>query len=178
MKPSGCCPSTGPTAFAIRLGQGGQAGYRTFAGSKTSCWANTRPTSFCKGEVTSEAAATLYAYITNFLQSFARARGRRSQPRRARKASDRGHVQYPEKQRDRVGTCFLRQCHRLQKLLHDDASRSNPLDLTCRGCLQRLYDWARRATEQGLARAVWEGLRACRLPPDLPPLGQIRFGFT
>jgi len=47
--------------------------------------------------------------------------------------------------------------------------------LTCRGCLQRLYDWARRATEQGLARAVWEGLRACRLPADLPPLGQIRF---
>ena len=50
--------------------------------------------------------------------------------------------------------------------------------LTCRGSLQRLYDWARRATEQGLARAVWEGLRAVRLPPDLPPLGQIRFGFT
>jgi hypothetical protein len=50
--------------------------------------------------------------------------------------------------------------------------------LTCRGCLQRLYDWARRATEQGLARAVWEGLRARPLPPDLPPLGQIRFGFT
>jgi hypothetical protein len=47
--------------------------------------------------------------------------------------------------------------------------------LTCRGCLRRLYDWARRATEQGLARALWEGLRAARLPPDLPPLGQIRF---
>ena len=41
--------------------------------------------------------------------------------------------------------------------------------------LRRLYDWARRATEQGLARAIWEGLRACRLPPDLPPLDQIRF---
>jgi hypothetical protein len=50
--------------------------------------------------------------------------------------------------------------------------------LTGRGCLQRLYDWARRATEQGLARAVWEGLRAGRRPPDLPTLGQIRFGFT
>jgi hypothetical protein len=36
--------------------------------------------------------------------------------------------------------------------------------LTCRGSLQRLYDWARRATEQGLARAVREGLRACLLP--------------
>ena len=33
-------------------------------------------------------------------------------------------------------------------------------------------------TCQGLARAVWEGLRARRLPPDLPPLGQIRFGFS
>lgn len=50
--------------------------------------------------------------------------------------------------------------------------------LTCKGCLQRLYDWARRATEQGLARALWEGLRAARLPPELPLLGQIRFGFT
>ena len=47
--------------------------------------------------------------------------------------------------------------------------------LTCRGCLKRLYDWARHATELALAQAVWEGLRTCRLPPDLPPLGQIRF---
>jgi hypothetical protein len=47
--------------------------------------------------------------------------------------------------------------------------------LTCRGCLRRLYDWACRATEVALAQAVWEGLRACRLPPDLPPLGQLRF---
>ena len=50
--------------------------------------------------------------------------------------------------------------------------------VTCHGSLRRLYEWARRATEQGLARALWEGLRAARLPPDLPPLGQIRFGFT
>jgi len=49
--------------------------------------------------------------------------------------------------------------------------------LTCHGCLRRLYEWARRATEQGLASALWEGLRACRLPPQPPPLGQIRFGF-
>jgi hypothetical protein len=26
-----------------------------------------------------------------------------------------------------------------------------------------------------LAHAVWEGLRTRRLPPDLPPLGQIHF---
>ena len=50
--------------------------------------------------------------------------------------------------------------------------------LVCHGFLKRVYDWARRATEQGLARALWEGLRARRLPPDLPPIGQVRFGFT
>ena len=50
-------------------------------------------------------------------------------------------------------------------------------NLVCHGYLRRVYAWARRATEQGLARAVWEGLRAWRLPPDLPPIGQVRFGY-
>ncbi|MGO8700182.1 MAG: hypothetical protein ACLQVY_21035 [Limisphaerales bacterium] len=43
--------------------------------------------------------------------------------------------------------------------------------LTCRGCLQRLYDWARHATEQGgLGRPVRPSAAA-----GLAPLGQIRF---
>ncbi len=49
--------------------------------------------------------------------------------------------------------------------------------LVCAGYLQRVYDWARRATEQGLARAVWAGLRARRLPPDPPLIGQVRFAY-
>lgn len=48
-------------------------------------------------------------------------------------------------------------------------------NLLCYGCLKRLYQWARDATAQGLARAIWDALRAYRLPTDLPPLGQIRF---
>lgn len=47
--------------------------------------------------------------------------------------------------------------------------------LVCHGCLRRLYDWARRTTQLTLARLLWEGLRGQRLPPDLPPLGQLRF---
>lgn len=31
---------------------------------------------------------------------------------------------------------------------------------------------------QGLARAVWKGLRAWRLPPDLPPLDQLPFSYA
>ncbi len=48
-------------------------------------------------------------------------------------------------------------------------------NLLAHGCLYRLYQWARDATARGLARAIWEALQAYRLPPDLPPLGQIRF---
>ncbi len=48
----------------------------------------------------------------------------------------------------------------------------------CHGYCKRVYDWARRATEWGLARSCWEGLRHHRFPPDLPPIGQIRFGFS
>jgi hypothetical protein len=50
--------------------------------------------------------------------------------------------------------------------------------LICHGYCRRVYPWAQRATEQGLARAAWEGLRSCLLPTDLPPIGQVRFGFT
>lgn len=49
--------------------------------------------------------------------------------------------------------------------------------LFCHGYCKRLYEWARRATDWALALAVAEGLRTSRLPPDLPPVGQIRFGF-
>jgi len=50
--------------------------------------------------------------------------------------------------------------------------------LISQGCCKRIYQWARKATDQGLARAAWEGWRASPWPPDLPPTGQIRFGFT
>ena len=50
--------------------------------------------------------------------------------------------------------------------------------LTCHGYCRRVYLWARLATERGLAQAAWEGLRCCLLPADLPPIGQVRFGFT
>jgi hypothetical protein len=50
--------------------------------------------------------------------------------------------------------------------------------LICHGYCRRVYPWARQATEQVLARAAGEALRWCQLPPDLPPIGQVRFGFT
>jgi len=43
------------------------------------------------------------------------------------------------------------------------------------GHLARLYEWAKRSSQMVLARALADGLRSVRLPPDIPPLGQLRF---
>ena len=127
------------------------------------------------GEITLEPTATLYAYITNFSNL---------SPHRVTRVVNSGG-----RERHLIEDTFNAQKNNgigLEHVFCANATASKNYYtmmqvaqviwiLTCRGCLQRLYDWARRATEQGLARAVWEGLRACRLPPDLPPLGQIRF---
>lgn len=126
------------------------------------------------GEITPH-AATLYAYLTNFSQL---------SPARVASVVNRGG-----RERHLIEDTFNTQKNNGIGLEHVFCAQATASKnyytmmqvaqilwiLTCRGCLQRLYDWARRATEQGLARAVWEGLRAVRLPQDLPPLGQIRF---
>lgn len=43
------------------------------------------------------------------------------------------------------------------------------------GHLARLYEWARRSSQMVLARALADGLRSGRIPPDTPPIGQLRF---
>jgi formaldehyde-activating enzyme involved in methanogenesis len=39
----------------------------------------------------------------------------------------------------------------------------------------RTFDWAARATQAALARAIAEGLRSGLLPEQLPSPGQLRF---
>ena len=74
---------------------------------------------------------------------------------------------------------FLRQCHRLQKRLYHDAARSSPLDYHLpRLSATTLLTGRGGPPSKAWLAPCWEGLRAARLPLDLPPLGQIRFGFT
>jgi hypothetical protein len=159
------------------LGAGGQAGLQDFRWVGNVMLGEHQTNVILLGEVTVE-TATLYAYITNF-----------SKLSPARVAT---LVNCGGRERHLIEDTFNTQKNNgigLEHVFCANATASKNYYtmmqvaqilwiLTCRGCLQRLYDWARRATEQGLARAVWEGLRACRLPPDLKPLGQIRFGFT
>ena len=160
-----------------RLGAGGQAGLQDFRWVENVMLGEHQTNVILLGEVTVE-TATLYAYITNFSNL---------SPARVATLVNRGG-----RERHLIEDTFNTQKNNgigLEHVFCANATASKNYYtmmqvaqilwiLTCRGCLQRLYDWARRATEQGLARAVWEGLRACRLPPDLPALGQIRFGFT
>ena len=160
-----------------RLGQDGKAGLQDFRWVEDVMLGEHQTNVILSGEITAE-TATLYAYITNF-SNFS--------PARVAVVVNRGG-----RERHLIEDTFNTQKNNGIGLEHVFCAQATASKnyytmmqvaqvlwiITCRGSLQRLYDWARRATEQGLARALWEGLRAARLPLDLPPLGQIRFGFT
>lgn len=161
----------------VRLGQDGQEGMQDFRWVQNVMLGDDQTHVILLGEITAQ-AATLYAYITHLPQLSAQ---------RVEQV-----VNGAARQRHRIEDTFNTQKNNGIGLEHvfcahaQGSPNYSPLmqvaqilwTLTCKGYLQRCYDWARRATEQGLARAVWEGLRAARLPADLPPVGQIRFGFT
>jgi hypothetical protein len=157
------------------LGPGGTAGQQDFRWVENVILGEHQTNVILQAEITTEPSATLYAYITNFSNLT---------PQRVAVVVNSGG-----RERHLIEDTFNAQKNNgigLEHVFCANATASKNYytmmqvaqvlwTLTCHGGLRRLYDWARRATEQGLARAVWEGLRACRLPPDLPPLGQIRF---
>jgi hypothetical protein len=159
----------------LLLGQGGKIGQQDFRWVENVMLGQHQTNVILQGEITSQPTATLYAYITNFSHLT---------PQRVAVVVNSGG-----RERHLIEDTFNAQKNNgigLEHVFCANATASKNYytmmqvaetlwTLTCHGGLRRLYDWARRATEQGLARAVWEGLRACRLPPDLPALGQIRF---
>jgi hypothetical protein len=159
----------------LLLGQDGKAGQQDFRWVENVMLGERQTNVILQGEITAEPTATLYAYITNFTNL---------SPQRVASAVNSGG-----RERHLIEDTFNTQKNNgigLEHVFCANATASKNYYtmmqvaqilwiLTCRGCLQRLYDWARRATQLALAQAVWEGLRACQLPPDLPPLGQIRF---
>ncbi len=157
----------------LLLGPNGQEGQQDFRWVEDIMMGQHQTNVILQGEITPQ-AATLYAYITNFSKL---------SPERVTTIVNCGG-----RERHLIEDAFNTQKNHgigLEHVFCANATASKNYytmmqvgqvlwTLICRGCLQRLYDWARRATEQGLARALWEGLRAARLPPDLTPLGQIR----
>ena len=159
----------------LLLGQDGKAGQQDFRWVENVMLGQHQTQVILQGEITDEPTATLYAYITNFAKLT---------PQRVTTVVNSGG-----RERHLIEDTFNAQKNNgigLEHVFCANATASKNYYtmmqvaqilwiITCRGCLRRLYDWARRAAELALAQAIWEGLRACRLPPDLPPLGQIRF---
>jgi hypothetical protein len=157
------------------LGQGGKEGQQDFRWVEDVMLGEHQTNVILQGEITTQPSASLYAYVTNFPNLT---------PERVAVVVNNGG-----RERHLIEDTFNAQKNNgigLEHVFCANATASKNYytmmqvaevlwTLTCHGGLKRLYDWARRATEQGLARAVWEGLRASRLRPDLPPLGQIRF---
>lgn len=168
-------PLNRPNRLRLLLGQDGKAGRQDFRWVEAVMLGEHQTQVILQGEITDEPTATLYAYITNF---------DKLTPQRVIAV-----VNGAGRERHLIEDTFNTQKNNgigLEHVFCANATASKNYYtmmqvaqtlwvLTCRGCLRRLYDWARRATELALAQAVWEGLRTCRLPPDLPPLGQIRF---
>jgi hypothetical protein len=159
----------------LLLGQDGKAGQQDFRWVENVMLGDHQTQVILQGEITDEPSATLYAYITNFAKLT---------PQRVATVVNSGG-----RERHLIEDTFNAQKNNgigLEHVFCANATASKNYYtmmqvaqilwiITCRGCLRRLYDWARRATELALAQAIGEGLRTCRLPPDLPPLGQIRF---
>lgn len=127
-----------------------------------------------EGDITSE-SATLYAWITNF--------GHLTAERVMAISGAAG------RERHRIEDHFNAQKNNGAGLEHvfcaDPTASKNYYTLMqiaeilwqlfMQGWLKRLYEWARQATQQGLARALGEGLRNYHLPAEIPPIGQLRF---
>jgi hypothetical protein len=159
----------------LRLGQDGKQGQQDFRWIQNVMLGEHQTNVILQGEITRHPSASLYAYITNFSNLT---------PQRVAVVVNSGG-----RERHRIEDTFNTQKNNGIGLEHVFCAKPIASKnyytmmqvaqilwiLACRGGLQRLYDWARRATELALARALGEGLRARRLPPDLPPLGQIRF---
>ena len=157
------------------LGQGGKEGLQDFRWVENVLLGEHQTNVILQGEITPQPSATLYAYVTNFSNLT---------PQRAAAVVNRGG-----RERHLIEDTFNTQKNNGIGLEHVFCAQATASKnyytmmqvaqilwiLTCRGCLLRLYDWARRATDQALAQALWEGMRTGRLPPDLPPLGQLRF---
>jgi hypothetical protein len=159
----------------LLLGQGGKSGQQDFRWVENVMLGEHQTNVILQGEITDQPSASLYAYITNFDQLTPQrvAQGVNSAGRERHLIEDTFNTQ----KNNGIGLEHVFCAHATAS--KNDYTMMQVAQilwvLTCRGCLHRLYDWARRATELALAQAVWEGLRACRVPPDLPPLGQIRF---
>jgi hypothetical protein len=165
------CPQN---RLRVWTGQDGKEGLRDFRWVEHLPLGTERPTVVLCGELPAGGEAVLYAYATNLTID----------PKRVAEA-----VLACGRERHRIedffnaaknhgiglGHVFCASANVSKNLFTLSQVAAILWTIICHGVLKRLFDWAARATEMALARAVAEGMRSNRLPPTLPQPGQLRF---
>jgi hypothetical protein len=161
---------------ALRLwkGQDGKVGLRDFRWVSDLSLGKHNVTTVLVGEMVPRAESTLYAYVTNFLITPERVVTIISTTGRERHLIE-DYFNTEKNTGVGLGHVFCakpvasKNCFSLMQIA------AILWTLLCHGYLMRTFDWAARATQAALARAIAEGLRSCLLPEQLPSPGQLRF---
>ena len=160
----------------VRLwkGQDGQDGLRDFR------WVSDMPmgvhtvSAVLVGEMIPRGESTLYAYLTNFLITADRVVPIVSATGRERHLIE-DYFNTEKNTGVGLGHVFCAKPAASKNLFSLMQIAAILWTIICHGVLMRIFDWAARATQAALARAIAEGLRSYSLPDVLPVPGQLRF---
>jgi len=169
-------PLSRANTLRVRLGKNGAEGLADHRWVEDLMLGDLQTNAILLGEITPE-AATLYAFITNFSNL---------SPERVRTLACTGRKRlciedlFNTEKNHGIGLehVFCAQANASKNYYTMMQVAQILWTLACHGCIKRIYQWAKDATEKGMAIAAWEGFRAQRLPADLPPIGQLRFDDT
>jgi len=166
-------PLCGANRLRVWRGQDGQEGLRDFR------WVDNLPLGahrlsvvLCGEYIGSQAA--LYVYATNLLLSADRVLDLVSATGR-----ERHHIEdYFNAGKNHgvgLGHVFCAQANASKNFFTLMQIAAILWTIICHSYLMRVFEWAARATESSLARAIAEGMRSHSFPPQLPQPGQLRF---
>jgi len=167
-------PLSWSNALRVWKGQDGREGLRDFRWVSDLPMGEHKVTTVLVGELGLKADATLYAYVTNFLITPDRVLQIISTTGRERHLIE-DYFNTEKNTGVGLGHVFCASPNASKNFFSLLQVAAILWTIICHGYLMRTFDWAARATQMALARAIAEGLRSSLLPETLPCPGQLRF---
>ncbi len=167
-------PQSPANTLRIWKGQDGAEGLRDFRWVSDLSMGCHSVTTVLVGEMVPGGESTLYAYVTNFLITPGRVIDIIGSTGRERHLIE-DYFNTAKNTGVGLGHVFCARAIVSKNLFSLLQVAAILWTLLCHGYLMRTFDWAARATQVALARAIAEGLRSYPLPEILPVPGQLRF---
>jgi hypothetical protein len=167
-------PLSRPNALRVWQGQDGKEGLRDFRWVSGLALGNHKVSTVLVGEMIPGGEATLYAYVTNFLITPDRVVDIIGSTGRERHLIE-DYFNTEKNTGVGLGHVFCADATASKNLFSLMQVAAIIWTILYHGYLKRTFDWAARATQSALARAIAEGMRSYALPENLPCPGQLRF---